>query len=210
MLPCPHHEGTKGEKSIASFIANFSIRWRWVINFMLPPLCPKERTLVPIEYKAWSAPGLVLAFLRREKSLGLARIQTLYHPANSLVTILTALPQPPYTTVDVSVRAMKEYSGCRHIPPPRRGELSNIWHNHFTPKEGTPSNHWIGVWVDPEAVLMLWCRKNICPARNWNPDLQLSHHTNYAILAPSKMPHFQNNIQVLVEFVRYILMLPRV
>jgi hypothetical protein len=41
-------------------------------------------------------------------------------------------------------------------------------HGRFTPVKIAPGTHWIGGWVTPEPVSILWGREKSCPARNRN------------------------------------------
>ena len=45
----------RGSRGIAPVILNLSAGWRWVVKFMLHPLYPQDRTVVPIEQEAGRA-----------------------------------------------------------------------------------------------------------------------------------------------------------
>jgi hypothetical protein len=58
----------RGSRGIASFILDLGIRWRWVVNFTPRPLCPSNRSPVPIVYEAsWLDPRAGLGVYGKEK-----------------------------------------------------------------------------------------------------------------------------------------------
>jgi hypothetical protein len=68
------------------------------------------------------------------------------------------------------------------------GEWSASCPCRFTRMERATDTHWIGGWVGPELVWMLWRREKSCTAGNWTQDIQpvARHYTDWAILTPNK------------------------
>ena len=80
---------------ISPHILNLGTKWRWVVIFTPQMFCPRQRTLLPIKHEAGWASELIWMFWRGEKSVASTGIQISYHPADSLLTTLTTLSQPP-------------------------------------------------------------------------------------------------------------------
>ena len=89
------YAGWSSASGIASFNLNHGTLWWCVVNFTPRPIYSRESTLVPIEQGVVWPPEPFRTVWRRRKSVAPHGIQTLDHPARSLVTILTALSRLP-------------------------------------------------------------------------------------------------------------------
>jgi len=71
----------RGSRRIAPLILHLGARWRSVVSFTSRPLCHRERTPLPIEFKAGWATEAVWTFWRRQIPLDPAAIRALDRPA---------------------------------------------------------------------------------------------------------------------------------
>jgi hypothetical protein len=85
----------KACRGIIPVIYNLGTRWMWVTNFTFLLTAPLERTVVPIEYKAWCAPELIWTFWRKGK------ISSCCQDFNPRFSILQPCHYADYTIVAV-------------------------------------------------------------------------------------------------------------
>ena len=97
-MSLPRHDGVYGRGGIAPLILNFGTRWRWMVKTTAS--VPRERTQVPMEYKAGWAPEVAWKLWRGEKYFSF--------PSSN-----TGLPSPysgPYTHHAIQVPQKTVYA----------------------------------------------------------------------------------------------------